>query len=93
MERPRRRELDTGSRLAEEMGLASCPLMQVGRLRGIYRRRLSNRLGVLCHDGIILRFSSCPAPPLERELSNYVSGIAGPGSVDWSLGHKRGLSL
>ncbi|WP_108523345.1 DUF3363 domain-containing protein [Bradyrhizobium algeriense] len=41
IERPRRRELDTGSRLAEEMGLAYCPLMQVGRLRGIYRRRLS----------------------------------------------------
>ncbi|WP_213290479.1 DUF3363 domain-containing protein [Bradyrhizobium sp. sGM-13] len=41
VERPRRRELDTGSRLAEDMGLAYCPLMQVGRLRGIYRRRLS----------------------------------------------------
>jgi hypothetical protein len=33
------------------------------------------------------------APSLERELGKQVSGIAGPGSVDWSFGRKRGLSL
>jgi hypothetical protein len=33
------------------------------------------------------------APSLERERGKQVSGIAGPGSVDWSFGRKRGLSL
>jgi hypothetical protein len=32
-------------------------------------------------------------PSLERELNRQVNGIAGPGGVDWSFGHKRDLSL
>ena len=31
-------------------------------------------------------------PSLERELGRQVSGIAGPGGVDWSFGRKRDLS-
>jgi hypothetical protein len=33
------------------------------------------------------------SPSLERDLEKQVSGIAGPGSVDWDFGRKRGLSL
>ncbi|XSC42299.1 DUF3363 domain-containing protein [Bradyrhizobium sp. RDT10] len=65
IERPRRRELDTvGSRLVEEMGRAYCPLMQVGRLRGIYRRRLSIASG---RFAMMASFSvSARALPLAR---------------------------
>jgi hypothetical protein len=32
-------------------------------------------------------------PSLERELGRQVSGIAGPGGVDWNFDRKRELSL
>ncbi|WP_418219807.1 hypothetical protein [Bradyrhizobium icense] len=46
IERPRRPELDTvGRRLAEAMGLAYCPLMQVVDCGGSVAERLSIALG------------------------------------------------
>jgi hypothetical protein len=63
-------------------------------ISGVYRQRLSLASGrfAMIDDG--LGFQLVPwAPSLERELGKQVNGIAGPGSVDWSFGRKRGLSL
>lgn len=91
----RKRELDTvGRRLAEETGLAHMPAESGETVSGIYRRRLSLASGRFAMIDNGLGFQLVPwVPSLERELGKQVSGIAGPGGVDWSFGRKRDLSL
>ena len=61
---------------------------------GVYRRRLSLASGRFAMIDNGLGFQLVPwIPSLERELGRQVSGIAGPGGVDWSFGRKRELSL
>ncbi len=91
----RKRELDTvGRRLASETGLAHVPAEAGESVSGVYRQRISLASGrfVMIDNG--LGFQLVPwTPSLERELGKQVSGIAGPGGVDWSFGRKRDLSL
>ncbi len=91
----RRRELDNvGRRLAEETGLSHLPSETGQPVSGVYRQRLSLASGRFAMIDNGLGFQLVPwAPSLERERGKQVSGIAGPGSVDWSFGRKRGLSL
>ncbi|MGY4315323.1 hypothetical protein ACVWW1_004650 [Bradyrhizobium sp. JR3.5] len=64
------------------------------QISGIYRQRLSLASGRFAMIDNGLGFQLVPwAPSLERELGKQVGGIAGPGSVEWSFGRKRGLSL
>jgi hypothetical protein len=83
-----------GRRLASETGLAHLPAEPGERVTGTYTRRLSlasGRFAVIDND---LGFQLVPwIPSLERELGRQVSGIAGPGGVEWSFGRKRDLSL
>jgi len=62
---------------------------------GTYSRRVDLASGrfAMIDDG--LGFSLVPwRPALERHLGKHVSGLIAPGgSVDWSFGRKRGLSL
>ncbi|WP_024512004.1 DUF3363 domain-containing protein [Bradyrhizobium sp. ARR65] len=91
----RRRELDSVGRwLAEQTGLAHLPSEAGELISGVYRQKLSLASGRFAMIDNGLGFQLVPwAPSLERELGRQVSGIAGPGSVDWSFGRKRGLSL
>ncbi|MCK1353430.1 DUF3363 domain-containing protein [Bradyrhizobium sp. CW7] len=91
----RSRELDrAGRRLAEETGLTHLPARSGEQVSGTYRQRLSLASGRFAMIDNGLGFQLVPwAPSLERELGKQVSGIAGPGNVDWSWGRKRGLSL
>ncbi|WP_082770516.1 DUF3363 domain-containing protein [Bradyrhizobium sp. CCH5-F6] len=91
----RTRELDAaGKRLAEETGLAHMPAEAGQSVSGVYRRRLSLASGRFAMIDNGLGFQLVPwIPSLERELGRQVSGIAGPGGVDWSFGRKRDLSL
>ena len=91
----RTRELDSaGKRLAEETGLAHMPAEAGQSVSGVYRRRLSLASGRFAMIDNGLGFQLVPwIPSLERELGRQVSGIAGPGGVDWSFGRKRDLSL
>ncbi|MGY3621560.1 relaxase/mobilization nuclease domain-containing protein [Bradyrhizobium sp. USDA 10063] len=91
----RRRELDViGRRLAEETGRAHLPAETGEQVSGVYRQRLTLASGRFAMIDNGLGFQLVPwAPSLERELGKQVSGIAGPGSVDWSFGRKRGLAL
>jgi type IV secretory pathway VirD2 relaxase len=91
----RTRELDAaGKRLAEETGLVHMPAESGESVSGIYRRRLSLASGRFAMIDNGLGFQLVPwIPSLERELGRQVSGIAGPGGVDWSFGRKRDLSL
>jgi type IV secretory pathway VirD2 relaxase len=91
----RNRELDTvGRRLAEETGLPHLRAEAGESVSGIYRRRLSIATGRFAMIDNGLGFQLVPwTPSLERELGRQVNGIAGPGSVDWSFGRRRDLSL
>jgi hypothetical protein len=91
----RTRELNTvGRRLAQETGLAYMPAESGETVSGIYRRRLPLASGRFAMIDNGLGFQLVPwIPSLERELGRQVSGIAGPGGVDWSFGRKRDLSL
>lgn len=91
----RKREVDAvGRRLAEETGLSYTAAEPGAPVSGVYRQRLSLASGRFAMIDNGLGFQLVPwAPSLERELGKQVSGIAGPGSVDWSFGRKRGLSL
>jgi hypothetical protein len=83
-----------GRRLASETGLAHLPAEPGERVTGTYRRRLSLASGRFAVIDNGLGFQLVPRiPSLERELGRQVSGIAGPGGVEWSLGRKRDLSL
>jgi type IV secretory pathway VirD2 relaxase len=91
----RSRELDAvGRRLASETGLAHLPVEPGERVAGNYSRRLSLASGRFAMIDNGLGFQLVPwIPSLERELGRHVSGIAGPGGVEWSFGRKRDLSL
>ncbi|MFC7695396.1 relaxase/mobilization nuclease domain-containing protein [Bradyrhizobium sp. GCM10028915] len=91
----RNRELETvGRRLASETGLAHLPAEPGESVSGVYSRRLSLASGRFAMIDNGLGFQLVPwLPSLERELGRQVSGIAGPGGVDWSFGRKRDLSL
>ncbi len=92
----RQRELEaTARRLATETGLAHMPTGQGEYVAGIYRQRVTLASGrfAMIDDG--LGFQLVPwRPALEQKLGQQVSGTMLPGgSVDWSLGRKRGLGL
>ncbi|MGM4954138.1 relaxase/mobilization nuclease domain-containing protein [Bradyrhizobium barranii] len=91
----RDRELDVVTRrLMEETGLPHLPSDAGEQISGVCRRRLSLASGRFAMIDNGLGFQLVPwSPSLERELGKQVSGIAGPGSVDWDFGRKRGLSL
>ncbi|UPK34636.1 DUF3363 domain-containing protein [Bradyrhizobium sp. 186] len=91
----RDRELDVVTRrLMEETGLPHSSSDVGEQISGVYRRRLSLASGRFAMIDNGLGFQLVPwSPSLERELGKQVSGIAGPGSVDWDFGRKRGLSL
>jgi type IV secretory pathway VirD2 relaxase len=91
----RDRELDAvGQRLASETGQVHLPAEAGEHVSGVYRRRLSLASGRFAMIDNGLGFQLVPwIPSLERELGRQVSGIAGPGGVDWSFGRKRDLSL
>ena len=91
----RDRELDSvGRRLAFETGLAYLPAEAGDAVAGVYSRRLSLSSGRFAMIDNGLGFQLVPwLPSLERELARQVSGIAGPGGVDWNFGRKRELSL
>src|SRR5215469_6683903 len=91
----RNQELDAvGRRLASETGLAHLPTEAGEHVSGVYRQRLSLASGRFAMIDNGLGFQLVPwIPSLERELGRHVSGIAGPGGVEWSFGRKRDLSL
>jgi len=90
----RDRELvSVGRRLASETGLAYLPAEAGEHVSGVYSRRLSLSSGRFAMIDKGLGFQLVPwLPSLERELGRQVSGIAGPGGVDWSFGRNRELS-
>ncbi len=92
----RQRELEaTASRLATETGLAHTPSGPGDYVAGIYRQRVMLASGrfAMIDDG--LGFQLVPwRPALDQKLGQQVSGTMLPGgSVDWSLGRKRGLGF
>ena len=92
----RQRELDEASaKLAAETGLAHRPSAEGEHVAGIYRQRVTLSSGrfAMIDDG--LGFQLVPwRPALERHLGRQVSGSMSPrGTVDWSFGPKRGLSV
>ena len=91
----RNRELDhVGRGLASETGLAHLPIAAGESVSGIYRQRLSLASGRFAMIDNGLGFQLVPwAPSLERELGKQVTGIAGPGGIDWNFGRRRNLSL
>lgn len=91
----RDRELDSvGRRLASETGLAYLPAEAGDSVAGVYSRRISLSSGRFAMIDNGLGFQLVPwLPSLERELGRQVSGIVGPGGVDWNFGRKRELSL
>ena len=92
----RQRELDEASaRLAAETGLVHRPSAEGEHVAGIYRQRVTLSSGrfAMIDDG--LGFQLVPwRPALERHLGRQVAGAMSPGgTVDWSFGPKRGLSV
>jgi type IV secretory pathway VirD2 relaxase len=92
----RRQELtETASRLTAETGLVHRPAADGGHVAGIYRQRVTLTSGrfAMIDDG--LGFQLVPwRPALERHLGRQVAGVMTPaGTVDWSLGPKRSLSI
>ena len=92
----RRQELaETASRLASETGLIHRPTADGEHVAGIYRQRVTLSSGrfAMIDDG--LGFQLVPwRPALERHLGRQVAGMMTPaGTVDWSLGPKRSLSI
>jgi type IV secretory pathway VirD2 relaxase len=91
----RNRELDSvARRLVSETGLTYSPTREGDSVAGVYSRRLSLSSGRFAMIDNGLGFQLVPwLPSLERELGRQVSGIAGPGGVDWNFGRRRELSL
>jgi uncharacterized protein DUF3363 len=92
----RQRELDqVSARVAAETGRAHQPSAKGEHVAGIYRQRVSLFSGrfAMIDDG--LGFQLVPwRPALERHLGRQVRGAIAPGgTVDWSFGPKRGLSV
>jgi type IV secretory pathway VirD2 relaxase len=93
--RLRDRELGAiGRNLASQTGLVHLPAQTGDQVSGVYRQRLTLASGRFAMIDNGLGFQLVPwIPFLERELGKQVSGIAGPGAVDWRFGRKRDLSL
>jgi hypothetical protein len=92
----RRHDLSgASSRLAAETGLVHRPSAEGERVSGICRRRLTLASGrfAMIDDG--LGFQLVPwRPALEQQMGRQVLGaMTSNGTVDWSIGRKRGLSL
>ena len=92
----RRQELtEAASRLAAETGLAHRAAADGEHVAGVYRQRVTLSSGrfAMIDDG--LGFQLVPwRPALERHLGKHVAGVMTPaGTVDWSLGRKRSLSI
>jgi|FEC22Drversion2_1045045.scaffolds.fasta_scaffold00648_12 type IV secretory pathway VirD2 relaxase len=92
----RRQELaEATSRLVAETGLVHRPAADGERVAGIYRQRVTLSSGrfAMIDDG--LGFQLVPwRPVLERHLGRQVAGVMTlAGTVDWSLGPKRALSI
>jgi type IV secretory pathway VirD2 relaxase len=91
----RERELgETAATIARESGLAHRPSAEGEHVSGFVRQRVnlaSGRFAVI-DDG--LGFQLVPwRPALEQRLGQHVSGVMGPGGVEWSFGRRRGLGL
>jgi len=92
----RQRELsDMSARLAAETGLVHRPSAEGEHVCGIYRQRVTLSSGrfAMIDDG--LGFQLVPwRPALEQQLGRHVLGaVASNGTVDWSVGLKRGLGV
>jgi type IV secretory pathway VirD2 relaxase len=92
----RRQELvETASRLASETGLVHSPAADGEHVAGIYRQRVTLSSGrfAMIDDG--LGFQLVPwRPALERHMGRQIAGVmTSAGTVDWSLGPKRSLSI
>ena len=92
----RRRELEeTASKLSAETGLNYQPAAEGEHVSGVYRQRVTLASGrfAMIDDG--LGFQLVPwRPALEKELGREVRGVVAPGgSIEWTLGRKRGLGL
>jgi type IV secretory pathway VirD2 relaxase len=92
----RQRELsEVSARLAGETGLVHRPSAEGERVSGIYRQRVTLSSGrfAMIDDG--LGFQLVPwRPALEQQLGRQVSGaMSSNGTVDWSIGLKRGLGV
>ena len=92
----RRRELDgVSSKLAAETGLAHRPSAEGEHVAGVYRQRVTLASGrfAMIDDG--LGFQLVPwRPALEQQLGQQIGGVMMPGgTVDWSVGRRRGLGL
>jgi type IV secretory pathway VirD2 relaxase len=92
----RRRELqDTATKLSAETGLAYQPAADGEHVSGVYRQRVTLASGRFAMIDNGLGFQLVPwRPALEKELGREVRGVMAPGgSVQWTLGRKRGLGL
>lgn len=91
----RQRELtETARRLSQETGNAHLPAEPGATVAGTYLRRLDLASGRFAMIDNGLGFQLVPwSPSMERDVGRQMSGIAGPGGVDWSIGRKRSLSL
>jgi len=81
--------------IASRTGLAHQPSANGEHVSGIYRERVSLASGrfAMIDDG--LGFQLVPwRPALDRHLGQHVAGtMAAGGSIDWSLGRGRGISI
>ena len=92
----KQRDLDTAQAvIAARTGLAHQPSTNGEHVSGIYRERVSLASGrfAMIDDG--LGFQLVPwRPALDRHLGQHVAGtMAAGGSIDWSLGRGRGISI
>jgi hypothetical protein len=91
----RQRELaSAATRFESGGGSRYRPSAQGQSVAGTYCRRVDLASGrfAMIDDG--LGFSLVPwRPALERNFGKHVSGVIAGGSVDWSFGRKRGLSI
>jgi len=91
-----RRELDAlGKRLTGETGLTFAPSKTGEHVSGTYRQRFALASGRFAMINNGLGFQLVPwSHALEKHLGRQVSGITrDSGTIDWSFGRKRGLSL
>ena len=83
-----------GRNLAAETGLDHRPVVNGGKVGGVYRRSMmlaSGRFAML-DDGV--GFSLVPwKPVLEQRLGQSVSGVMRGGSVSWNLSRQRGIGV
>ncbi len=90
------RELsEVSAKLAVETGLVHRPSAEGERVSGVYRQRVTLSSGrfAMIDDG--LGFQLVPwRPALEQQLGRQVLGtMSSNGTVDWSIGRKRGLGV